>query len=118
LPDLVRKVEKAKAMRGLRLITLLVPCLDGWGVAEDRGIAVARLAVESAVFPLYEVEDGSRYTLTGPPKTRPVRDYLAAQRRYRDLEENEVAQLQREVDTGWDRLREKSGSDPRRKIGL
>jgi hypothetical protein len=47
-----------------------------------------------------------------------VRDYLAAQRRYRDLEENEVAQLQREVDTGWDRLLEKSGSGPRRKIGV
>ena len=58
LPDLVRKVEKAKAMRGLRLITLLVPCLDGWGVADDQGIGVARLAVESGVFPLYEVEDG------------------------------------------------------------
>jgi pyruvate ferredoxin oxidoreductase beta subunit/2-oxoisovalerate ferredoxin oxidoreductase beta subunit len=104
LPDLVRKVEKAKAMRGLRLITLLVPCLDGWGVADDRGIAVARLAVESGVFPLYEVEDGSRYALTGPPKTRPVREYLQAQGRYRDLAEEEIEQLQREVDAGWARL--------------
>ena len=104
LPDLVRKVEKAKAMRGLRLITLLVPCLDGWGVPDDQGIAVARLAVETGVFPLYEVEDGWRYTLNGPPRTRPVREYLEAQRRYQDMGEEQTAQLQREVDAGWARL--------------
>ena len=104
LPDLVRKVEKAKAMRGLRLITLLVPCLDGWGVPDDQGIAVARLAVETGVFPLYEVEVGWRYTLNGPPRTRPVREYLEAQRRYQDMGEERIEQLQREVDAGWARL--------------
>jgi pyruvate ferredoxin oxidoreductase beta subunit/2-oxoisovalerate ferredoxin oxidoreductase beta subunit len=104
LPDLARKLGKAKAMRGLRLLTLLVPCLDGWGIGDDQGIAVARLAVESGVFPLYEVEDGRRYTLTGPEKTRPVREYLAAQGRYRGLAQEDVEALQREVDAGWDRL--------------
>ena len=104
LPDLAHKVNKAKSMRGLRLITLLVPCLDGWGIPDDQGIALARLAVESGVFPLYEVEDGWRYTLNGPQKTRPVRDYLEAQRRYRDVSDDEIEQLQREVDTGWERL--------------
>jgi hypothetical protein len=43
-----------------------------------------------------------------------VREYLEAQRRYRDLGEAEIEQLQREVDAGWDRLLEKSGSDPKR----
>jgi pyruvate ferredoxin oxidoreductase beta subunit/2-oxoisovalerate ferredoxin oxidoreductase beta subunit len=104
LPDLARKVQKAKSMRGLRLITLLVPCLDGWGIPDDQGIALARLAVESGVFPLYEVEDGCRYTLNGPQRTRPVRDYLDVQRRYRDVSNDEIEQLQREVDAGWERL--------------
>jgi len=102
--DLLRKVEKAKALRGFRLITLLVPCLDGWGVPEDQGLALSRLAVESGVFPLYEVEDGHRYTLNFPHKSRPVRDYLERQRRYRELDEAAVATLQREVDEGWARL--------------
>ena len=106
LPDLLRKVEKARSIRGFRLITLLVPCLDGWGVPEDQGIGLTRLAVESGVFPLYEVEDGHRYTLSGPGKTRPVRDYLEVQRRYRDLDEDAVETLQREVDEGWLRLLE------------
>jgi pyruvate/2-oxoacid:ferredoxin oxidoreductase beta subunit len=108
LPDLQHKVRKAKAMRGLRLITLLVPCLDGWGVPDAQGIALARLAVETGVFPLYEVEDGCTYTLTGPAKTRPVGEYLRAQRRYQDLQEAEIAQLQREVDAGWARLLHKA----------
>jgi pyruvate ferredoxin oxidoreductase beta subunit/2-oxoisovalerate ferredoxin oxidoreductase beta subunit len=112
LPDLMRKVKKAKAMRGLRLITLLVPCLDGWGVPDDQGIALARLAVETGVFPLYEVEDGCRYTLNGPSKTRPVREYLEVQRRYRNLRDEEIEQVQREVDAGWARLLRRTEPSP------
>lgn len=104
LADFRRKMEKAKSIRGFRLITLLVPCLDGWGVPEDQGLALARLAVETGVFPLYEIEDGHRVTLNGPPKTRPVREYLEVQRRYRDLEPAAVDTLQQEVDEGWARL--------------
>ena len=108
LPDLVRKVEKAKSMRGMRLITILVPCLDGWGVPEDQGIAVARLAVQTGVFPLYEVEDGIRYTLNDPQKSLPVRDYLHTQRRYRHMDEAAIADLQQEIDAGWARLQQRA----------
>jgi pyruvate ferredoxin oxidoreductase beta subunit/2-oxoisovalerate ferredoxin oxidoreductase beta subunit len=110
LADLLRKVDKARSLRGLRLITLLVPCLDGWGAPEDQGIALARLAVQTGVFPLYEVEDGTRYTLNEPRETRPVRDYLMAQRRYRDLTPARIDELQREVDASWARLRLKPQS--------
>ncbi len=104
LPDMVRKVEKAKAMRGLRIITLLVPCLDGWGLPDDGGLKAARYAVESGAFPLYEVEDGTHYTLNHKVRSRPVSDYLALQRRYRHLDADAIATLQREVDEGWSRL--------------
>jgi pyruvate ferredoxin oxidoreductase beta subunit/2-oxoisovalerate ferredoxin oxidoreductase beta subunit len=105
LPDLVRKVEKAKAMRGFRLITLLVPCLDGWGLADDGGLAASRYAVESGAFPLYEVEEGRRYTLNHDVRTRPVSDYLKLQRRYQHLDAPGIAALQDEVDDAWVWLR-------------
>ncbi|HEY5720585.1 MAG TPA: thiamine pyrophosphate-dependent enzyme, partial [Gammaproteobacteria bacterium] len=63
LHDLIAKVHKAKTIQGTRFLVVLVPCLDGWGLPDDAGVAVSRLAVESGVWPLYEVEDGTRYTL-------------------------------------------------------
>jgi pyruvate ferredoxin oxidoreductase beta subunit/2-oxoisovalerate ferredoxin oxidoreductase beta subunit len=103
LPDLRRKVAKAKAMRGTRIITLLIPCLDGWGLADDAGLAAARAAVDSGAYPLVEVEDGRRTTLNSA-KTRPLAEYLAMQGRYRHLTPAQVDALQAEVDAGWARL--------------
>jgi len=107
LADLRRKVARAKAMRGLRVLILLVPCIDGWGLADDAGLAAARLAVETGAFPLYEVEDGVRLTLNST-RSRPLREYLALQRRYRELGEAEIDALQVEVDAAWARLESQS----------
>ncbi len=104
LADLRRKVAKAKQMRGMRLITLLIPCLDGWGLADDGALGAARLAVESGAFPLVEVEDGERWTLNSPPPSRPIGDYLAVQRRYRNLAQGDIEALQAEINQGFARL--------------
>ncbi|MBI3155688.1 MAG: pyruvate synthase subunit beta [Burkholderiales bacterium] len=103
LEDLRRKVRKAKAMRGTRVLSLLIPCLDGWGLADDAGLSAARLAVDSGAFPLVEVEDGERWTVNSG-KSRPIGEYLSIQRRYRHLDASGVAALQSEVDAGWTRL--------------
>ncbi len=110
LPDLLAKVKKAKAMRGTRIITLLIPCLDGWGVDDDLGLAVARCAVECGAFPLYEVEDGRTWRLNHTARTRPVAEYLAMQRRYRHLTPAQIDALQAEVDEQWARLCAKAAS--------
>jgi pyruvate ferredoxin oxidoreductase beta subunit/2-oxoisovalerate ferredoxin oxidoreductase beta subunit len=109
LADLTRKVAKAKALRGTRLLTLLIPCLDGWGVDEDKGLLAARLAVETGAFPLVEVEDGVRYTVNAA-KTRPIGEYLAVQRRYRHLKSEQIDALQAEIDEGWARLQQRAAA--------
>ena len=113
LPDLVRKIAKAKTMRGTRVVSVLIPCLDGWGLPDDAGLTAARHAVECGVFPLYEIEDGWRYTLNVTEKTRPVADYLELQRRYRGMADDEVANLQADVDRGWAKLVERAAASRR-----
>ena len=111
LDDLRRKVEKAKRLRGTRFITVLVPCIDGWGLADDAGLKAARHAVECGAFPLYEIEDGERYTLNVATRSRPVSDYLALQKRYRGISPDEADALQREVDIAWDRLAARAAAE-------
>jgi pyruvate ferredoxin oxidoreductase beta subunit/2-oxoisovalerate ferredoxin oxidoreductase beta subunit len=110
LTDLVRKVEKAKSIPGSRVITILIPCLPGWGLPDDAGIAAARLAVDTGMFPLYEVEDGQRYTLNQTTRSRPVKDYLMMQKRYRHLTAEQLDEVQATVDRSWERLVQKSAA--------
>jgi len=104
LNDLAAKVEKARNIRGTKVIIVLIPCLPGWGVADNAAVKTARLAVDCGVFPLYEVENGEHYSMTQRTRTQPVGAYLAQQKRYRHMTEEDVESLQAEVDREWDRL--------------
>lgn len=109
LTDMAAKVEKARTIRGMKVIIVLIPCLPGWGVADNAAVTTARLAVESRVFPLMEIEDGVRYSIAEPRRQSPIDAYLAQQKRYRGLGEEERAAMQDEVDTAWTRLQARAG---------
>src|SRR5512143_1871263 len=87
--DLQQKIMKAKGIRGTKFIHLLSPCPTGWRMPTDSSPEVSILAVETNIFPLYEVEDGVRYTINHQPRRLPVREYLSKQGRFRHLKEAE-----------------------------
>lgn len=103
--DLIRKLNRAKGMKGTRFIHLLAPCPAGWRIASNEAVKVARLAVETKVFPLYEIEEGGDiYTITYEPKGIPVEAYLSQQGRFSHLTTEQMATIQENVDRQWNRL--------------
>jgi pyruvate/2-oxoacid:ferredoxin oxidoreductase beta subunit len=108
--DFIRKLKKAQGIKGMRFIHLLSPCPAGWRIASDETIKVARLAVETRVFSLYEIEDGEVCSVTHQPKGIPVEEYLRQQGRFSHLTEEEMATIQETVDRQWNRLVEKCGA--------
>ena len=67
-------------------------------------IRLARLAVQTKVFPLYEVEQGERYILNVEPEGLPVSEYLKPQGRFSFLREGDLERIQENINREWDRL--------------
>jgi pyruvate ferredoxin oxidoreductase beta subunit len=85
LRDLEYKVEKAVPIRGARYIHIHVPCPLGWGSEPQDTIKVARLAVESGLFPLFESEYGEITERTIIRRLEPAEEYLKLQKRFLHL---------------------------------
>jgi pyruvate ferredoxin oxidoreductase beta subunit len=85
LRDLERKVTDAMAIEGARYIHIHVPCPLGWGSAPEDTIKVARLAVESGLFPLFEAHHGEITAHTPIRSQVPVTEYLKLQKRFAHL---------------------------------
>ncbi len=105
--DLQEKIKKAKSIRGTKFIHMLVPCPTGWKTPSDLSPELSVLSVETNVFPLYEVEEGRRYTMNHEPRRLPVQEYLLKQGRYKHLKEEQIKQIQMDVDEEWERLKQK-----------
>jgi pyruvate ferredoxin oxidoreductase beta subunit/2-oxoisovalerate ferredoxin oxidoreductase beta subunit len=102
--DLMEKVKKAKGIKGTKFIHTLAPCPTGWRMPEDLTANSTMLAVETKLFPLYEIIDGTQYRITHESQGLPIEEYLKIQGRYRHLSEEQVQQMQKEVDEGWEQL--------------
>lgn len=102
--DLVKKTRKARDAQGPSFLHVLSPCPPGWKFSSEKTVELARLAVDTKIFPLYEVEGGVYRISRKPQQPQPVRDYLDTQGRFGHLTEEAVRRIQREVDVTWDRL--------------
>jgi len=106
--DLIKKVEKAARIQGPAYVHILSICPTGWRLPPDKAIWIGRLAVETGVFPLYEVEQG-KYRLTlDVGELRPVKEYLKPQGRFRHLTDELVENIQKRVTEEYNKLKVKT----------
>ena len=107
--DLARKIEKAVALRGPRLILALAPCPTGWDYEPRETVEIGRLAVRTGAWPLKEYADGRVVHTKLPHPRLPVAEYLRTQGRFRHLfepqaDEAALAEIQAQVDRYWQRV--------------
>jgi pyruvate ferredoxin oxidoreductase beta subunit len=108
--DLYDKFKKAKSIKGCRYIHILAPCPPGWGYQSESTIELARLAVKTGSWILYEKENGimklskKSQPLLDPSKRTPLIEYLSNQKRFSKLSEKDLIELQEGLDRNWVRI--------------
>ena len=106
--DLVQKVRKAAEIEGPAYLHILSVCPTGWRSAPELSIKLGRLAVETGVFPLYEVERG-RYRLNLDfPELKPIKDYVKLQGRFRHLTESMIQEIEKRVRVEYEQLKKRA----------
>jgi pyruvate ferredoxin oxidoreductase beta subunit len=111
--DLNKKAKKGFDVDGPAFLNVLAPCPRGWRYESDEGIELARVAVETCYWPLFEVVDGEWKLTYRPKEKRPIRDWLKMQGRFKHLfrPENEhiIDELQAKIDKDWEILLKRCG---------
>jgi 2-oxoisovalerate ferredoxin oxidoreductase beta subunit len=102
--DFVRKATKARDLPGPRFLHALTPCPPGWKFSSEETIELGRLATETGLFPLYEVEDGVYRITRKGGSLKPVAEYVHLQGRFRHWKDEDVRDLEASVQEGWQRL--------------
>jgi pyruvate ferredoxin oxidoreductase beta subunit len=109
--DLMDKVKKAADVKGPAYLHILSVCPNGWRCATDIAVSIGRLAVETGVFPLYEIENG-RYKLNiRPAQLKPVQEYFKLQGRFSHLSEATVQEIQARVVKEYEEIKKKAETE-------
>lgn len=113
IPDFKRKLKVAQRItaeerRGLSYIEVLNTCPTGWRYPPDQMIRVARLAVQTGLWPLYEIEDGVFKLTYRPKEILPVAEYLKIQGRFSHITEDQIKAVQTRVTERWERVLERA----------
>jgi pyruvate/2-oxoacid:ferredoxin oxidoreductase beta subunit len=106
--DLANKVTKALSIPGFKFMHLLSPCPNHWDIPSELSIELTRAAVLTRIFPLYEVEDGIKYSINVIPDTfAPVSSFLSRQGRFAGLSAEAIRRIQNRVESTWRLLQRK-----------
>lgn len=106
MKDMIEKIEKglAASKRGFAYLHIFSPCPTGWVHAADKGIEIARKAVQADYFPLFEVEDGKWRQTVANKKPVPLNEYLGLLKKLGHCKCDEHEALQAHVDARMDFL--------------
>ncbi|MBI3040142.1 MAG: pyruvate synthase subunit beta [Chloroflexi bacterium] len=106
--DLMDKVAKGVATPGPAYVHILSVCPTGWRCAPELAVEIGRLAVQTGIFPLYEIEGGQYKLNVKLSKLKPVTEYLKLQGRFGHLSEATIKEIQDRVDREYAKLMEKA----------
>lgn len=106
--DFIAKIKKASSISGFRFIQLHLPCPVGWRFDSEKTVEVAKLAVETGAWILYEYQDG-KLRLTGPSaqlieesRRKPLEEYLSLQGRFSHLTKEDIEQIKQLIKEQWE----------------
>ena len=106
--DLITKAQKAFNADGPAFLNILAPCPRGWRYPEENTVDIAKLAIDTGFWPLYEVENGILKVTYKPKERKPVGEWLKSQGRYKHLfkpgNEAIIESIQEHVDKMWEKL--------------
>lgn len=112
--DLYDKFVRAKRIKGTRFIHIHTPCPPGWQYPTKDTIRIGRLAVDTGLCVLFEVENG-KFRFTGRSRTLaekgnklPVVHYVERQGRFKKMSIEQLSQLQAWVDDRWEEYKKKA----------
>ena len=112
--DIVRKIKLARGIRGFRFFLIHSPCPTGWKSDPEKSVELVRLAVDTGIFPLYEVFDGRRYRINQRPVGTDVESYCSLQGRFTKGTLN-LDSLRQLVSETWEDLDRRAEFFPARK---
>jgi pyruvate/2-oxoacid:ferredoxin oxidoreductase beta subunit len=101
--DMIRKFITAKNIKGTRFIHILTPCPIGWKTSPSQTVKIARIAVQTGIFPLFEIKYGE-IIINYKIKDKPVEEYLKLQGRFSHLKKKEIITIQKDIYKNWKRL--------------
>lgn len=109
LIDLANKVERAMSYQGAKFLNVHVTCPLGWRTKRDSAVPMAKLALETRYWPLYEVIEGQYKINYKPKKHVPVEEWLKGQGRFKHLFKDpslksKIDDFQAAVDRHWEEL--------------
>ena len=113
--DLMQKVQKAINTEGPSFINVLSPCPRGWRYSPADTMKIAKLTVDTCVWPLYEVDHGKLKINYKPRQKVPAREWLEKEGRFKHLfspkNEHLIEKIQRDIDDRWQQLLDREARD-------